>query len=74
MDCIFCKIVAGDIPSIKLWENDQFVAILDAFPACKGQTLVLPKHHYHSDIFLMDNDMYIGLMVATQEVAALLKK
>jgi len=34
-DCIFCKIVAGEIPSIKIWENDKFLALLDAFPACR---------------------------------------
>lgn len=73
-DCIFCKIVAGEIPSVKIWENDQFIAILDAFPACKGQTLVLPKEHHDSDIFLMDDDMYTALMLATKAVVALLKK
>jgi len=73
-DCIFCKIVAWDIPSVKIWENDQFIALLDAFPACKGQTLVLPKQHYHSDIFLMDTDVYSSLMLATKEVVELMKK
>ena len=73
-DCIFCKIVAGEIPSVKIWEDDQFVALLDAFPACKGQTLVLPKRHYDADIFLMGNDMYTQLMLATKEVVSLLKK
>jgi histidine triad (HIT) family protein len=74
MDCIFCKIIAGELPSIKIWENDQFIALLDAFPACKGQTLVLPKKHYDSDIFIMDSTIYTALMLATQEVVALLKK
>ena len=74
MDCLFCKIIAGEIPSVKIWENDQFVALLDAFPACKGQTLVLPKHHYDSDIFLMENDMYVYLMLASKNVVSLLKQ
>lgn len=74
MDCIFCKIIAGEIPSVKIWENDQFIAILDAFPACKGQVLVIPKRHYDSDIFLMGDDVYTSLMLATKEVAALMKK
>lgn len=73
MDCIFCKIVAWEVPSVKIWENDQFIALLDAFPACKGQTLVLPKRHYESDIFLMDSDIYLHLMLASKEVAVLLK-
>jgi len=73
-DCIFCKIVAGEIPSVKVWEDDDFLAILDAFPACKGQMLVIPKRHYDSDIFLMDDDMYGALMLATKEVVGLMKK
>ena len=73
-DCIFCKIVAGEIPSVKIWENENFIALLDAFPACKAQTLVLPKKHYDSDIFILDTDSYISLMLATKEVVALLKK
>ena len=73
LDCVFCKIVAGEIPSVKIWEDNNFVAFLDAFPACKGQTLVLPKHHYDPDIFLMENDMYAQLMLATKEVVLLLK-
>ena len=72
-DCIFCKIIAGEISSVKIWENDEFVAILDAFPACRGQTLVIPKRHYDSDIFLMDDDVYTLLMLATKEVSALMK-
>ncbi len=73
MDCLFCRIIAGEIPSVKIWENDQFVALLDAFPACKGQTLVLPKHHYDSDIFLMENNVYVDLMLASKNVVSLLK-
>lgn len=74
MDCIFCKIVAGEIPSVKIWENDDFMAILDAFPACKGQMLVLPKRHFDSDIFLMDDDIYSQLMLASKGVVKLMKK
>lgn len=73
-DCIFCKIIAGEIPSVKIWENDHFIALLDAFPACKGQTLVIPKQHYDSDIFVMNAAVYTALMLTTKEVAALLKK
>jgi len=72
-DCIFCDIVAGKIPSVKIWENDQFIALFDAFPACKWQSLILPKRHYDSDIFIMDSDVYTAFMLATQEVVAFLK-
>lgn len=74
LDCIFCKIISWEIPSVKVWENDTFLALLDAFPACRGQTLVLPKQHYDSDIFLMDDSMYSSLMLASKEVVSLLKK
>jgi len=74
IDCIFCKIIADEISSVKIWENDQFIAIFDALPACKGQTLVIPKRHYDSDIFLMDDDIYLSLMLASKKVVALLKK
>ena len=72
--CLFCDIVAGVIPSVKIWENNQFIAILDAFPTCKGQMLVFPKRHFDSDIFVMDDDVYVSLMLATKEVVALMKR
>ena len=72
-DCIFCKIVAGEIPCVRLWEDDRFLVILDAFPACKGQTLVLSKRHVHSDIFVLDEKDYGDLLLAAKKTVALLK-
>jgi histidine triad (HIT) family protein len=46
MDCIFCKIVNGKIPSRKITETEKSLAFLDAFPLTKGHTLVIPKKHY----------------------------
>ena len=45
MDCIFCKIIAGDIPAKILKETEHSVSFLDAFPVAKGHTLVIPKNH-----------------------------
>ncbi len=45
-DCVFCRIVAGEIPSKKVYEDEWIVAILDINPATKGHTLVLTKEHY----------------------------
>ena len=45
MDCLFCKIVAGDIPSHKVYEDEQSLAFLDIMPAARGHTLVIPKTH-----------------------------
>lgn len=45
-DCIFCKIAKGEIPSYKVYEDENFLAFLDVFPRTKGHTLVIPKKHY----------------------------
>jgi len=46
-DCIFCQIVAGDIPANVVAETDDAVAFLDANPLTPGHTLVIPREHYH---------------------------
>ncbi len=46
MDCIFCKIVSGNISAKKLYETSNSLAFLDAFPLTRGHTLVIPKNHY----------------------------
>ena len=46
MDCIFCKIISKDIPSKIMYEDDDTISFLDAFPVAKGHTLVIPKKHY----------------------------
>lgn len=46
MDCIFCKIISGFIPSYKIYEDDRFLAFLDIMPVVPGHTLVVPKKHY----------------------------
>ena len=47
-DCIFCKIVKGDIPCSKVFENDDVLAFLDIAPLSHGHTLVIPKAHYET--------------------------
>lgn len=44
-NCIFCKIIAGDIPSYKLYEDDRVLAFLDVGPLSEGHVLVIPKAH-----------------------------
>ena len=74
LDCLFCKIVAREIPSYKVWENEEFYAFLDLFPNCKGQTLVIPKEHFDSDFFLIDDsDFAQRYFLAIREVVELLK-
>ncbi len=45
-NCVFCKILNGDIPSTKLYEDDDFAIILDIGPATFGHALIVPKSHY----------------------------
>ena len=51
-DCIFCKIVSGEIPSIKIYENDHTLAFMDINPVSAGHVLVIPKGHW-SDLYAM---------------------
>ena len=46
MDCIFCKITSGEIPTKIITETENSIAFLDAFPLAKGHTLVIPKIHH----------------------------
>ncbi|MCI4447357.1 MAG: HIT family protein, partial [Pyrobaculum sp.] len=46
MDCIFCRIVRGEAPAWKVYEDDEFVVILDKYPASYGHLLVVSKEHY----------------------------
>jgi histidine triad (HIT) family protein len=46
MDCIFCKIAAGEIPCYKIYEDDRAVAFLDIHPVNRGHVLIIPKSHY----------------------------
>ena len=45
-ECIFCKIIKGEIPSDKVYEDDRILAFLDIGPVSEGHCLVVPKHHY----------------------------
>ena len=71
-DCIFCQIVAGDIPSHKVYENDDTLAFLDAHPVNPGHTLVVPKVH-HRNILDMPEDVMRPLMQTLKRVAHAIK-
>lgn len=45
-DCVFCKIVQGQVPCYKVYEDELFLAFLDIFPHTKGHTLLIPKDHH----------------------------
>ncbi len=73
-DCIFCRIVAGDIPSQVIWADDKHIAFLDIFPLRMGQTIVIPKEHLHSSIFALSDEAYDALTKAAKKVAMLLEE
>ncbi|MBM3206606.1 MAG: HIT domain-containing protein [Candidatus Staskawiczbacteria bacterium] len=73
-DCIFCKIVNGEIASEKIWENDKFLAILDVNPNVKGMTLVVTKNHFDSYVFTMEDEMYQNFLLASKSVAKIIEK
>lgn len=63
MECIFCAIVEGKIPSAKVYENDHVFAFMDIAPANPGHLLIIPKQHYRN-IFDMPADVGSKIMEA----------
>lgn len=72
-DCIFCKILKGDIPSFCIYENDDFKVILDRFPAAKGHVLILPKEHY-KDLFELPESISKQIYPLAQKIASAIKE
>lgn len=61
MDCIFCKIVAGEIPSEKIYDDDKVVAFKDIAPMAPVHILVIPKEHIEGvDCLTAENSMIVG--------------
>ena len=69
MDCIFCKIISGNIPAKILKETTQSISFLDAFPLAKGHVLVIPKTH-HQKIQDMGNDENTDLFSLVHEMVS----
>ena len=67
MDCIFCKIISGDIPTKILKETTKSISFLDAFPLAKGHVLVIPKNH-HQKIQDMSHDENSDLFSLVHEM------
>ena len=71
-NCIFCKIVKGEIPSFKIYEDKDFMAILDLFPNTKGMTLVLTKEHFDSYAAEMDDKIYSEFFLTAKKISRLM--
>ena len=71
-DCIFCKIIDGDIPSMKVYEDDICLAYLDINPDSDGHTLIIPKKHY-KDIDDIEDDVLLHIYKTSRKIMKLLK-
>ena len=68
MDCIFCKILKGEIPSYKIYEDENVFAFLDIAGDVDGHTLVIPKQHF-TNIFDCDDETLKNVMVAVKKIS-----
>ncbi|MGE7024036.1 HIT family protein [Solibacillus cecembensis] len=71
-DCLFCKIIDGQIPSLKVYEDEHVFAFMDIMPLTKGHTLLIPKTHCR-DLFEMPEDVARNLYAAAPKVANAIK-
>jgi len=67
-DCIFCKIIAGEIPSFKLYEDDDTFAFMDINPASEGHALVIPKEH-SADVHAVSHAAIASTVVTAKKIA-----
>lgn len=67
-DCIFCKIITGDIPAEKVYEDDTTLAFLDIKPINPGHTLIIPKEH-HENLFDIPNETAEKIIVTVKKIA-----
>jgi histidine triad (HIT) family protein len=68
MDCIFCKIVVGEIPCFKLHEDDDTLAFMDINPASEGHALVIPKEHA-ADVHAVSESAITATVVTAKRIA-----
>ena len=66
-DCLFCKIVRKEVPSKILYEDDDILVILDAFPDTDGHTLIIPKKHFE-DIYEISDEILIKMFKKAKEL------
>lgn len=72
-DCIFCKIIEGEIPSAKVYEDDKVMAFLDMSQVTPGHTLVIPKKHVEN-VFDYDSDVSIDLALRLPVIARAIRE
>jgi len=73
-DCLFCKIVKGEIPCYKIWEDEKHLAFLSIFPNTDGFSVVITKEHFPSYAFDLPDNALSDLVIASKNVAKLMDK
>lgn len=73
MECIFCKIANGEIPSYKIYEDDTVFAFLDINPDSDGHTLIIPKKHF-KDLDDIDLDTLNSINIASKKIKKILEE
>ncbi|MFZ2303797.1 MAG: HIT family protein, partial [Minisyncoccia bacterium] len=71
-NCLFCKIIAGEIPSTKVYEDDIVLAFLDIHPVNIGHTLVIPKAH-HTNLYETPNETLSRMMTVVKKLSTAIK-
>lgn len=71
-NCIFCKIIKGEIPCYKIYEDDLVMAFLDINPMTRGHTLIIPKEH-KENIFELDNNLLGRIISVAKKIAEKMK-
>lgn len=66
-NCLFCKIIRGEIPSIKVYEDNDFIAFEDLKPTNKGHTIIIPKEH-SQDILDMNKELGCKALETIQKI------
>jgi histidine triad (HIT) family protein len=72
-DCIFCRIVRGEMPCFKVCEDDRTLTFMDVFPVAQGHTLVVTKEHF-SDIFEVDGEALAAVAATSLRVAHAIRR
>ncbi len=73
MECIFCKIIKGEIPCFKLYEDDKVLAFLDINPDSDGHTLLIPKNHF-KDLDDIDNETLLSINNVSRKIKKMLEE
>jgi histidine triad (HIT) family protein len=72
-DCIFCKIIAGEIPADKVYEDEKTLAFLDIAPVNPGHTLLIPKEHYEN-LYELPDEVLSGMAPILKKIAIAVKQ